>query len=172
MNILYTSPTALRAIRQKGDKWIEDHDLSTLRLLGSVGEPIDPDTWEWFFEKVGGGRCPVVDTYWQTETGGILLTSLPGIGPFVPGVAGPALPGITYDVLDATGEPIEPNESGKVVQEHPFGIGMLRGIYEADQNTGPNTGANRRRDLLLWRWWEENGYRNRWTETHRNYWKD
>lgn len=133
VNILYTAPTALRALRQKGDKWVEKHDLSTLRILGSVGEPIDPDTWNWYFEKVGGGRCPIVDTYWQTETGGILLTSLPGIGPFVPGVAGPALPGIQYDVLDATGEPVEPMESGKVVQKHPFGPGMLRGIYQAPE---------------------------------------
>ncbi len=132
-NVFYTAPTALRALRQRGNEWIEDHDLSTLRLLGSVGEPIDPDTWKWFFEKIGGGRCPIVDTYWQTETGGILLTSLPGVGPFVPGVAGPALPGITYDVLDATGQPVEPGESGKVVQQHPFGIGMLRGIYEAPE---------------------------------------
>lgn len=130
-NIFYTAPTAIRALRQKGSDWIEDHDLSSLRLLGSVGEPIDPDSWNWFFEKVGGERCPIVDTYWQTETGGILLTSLPGVGPFVPGVAGPALPGIQYDVLDATGAPVEPGESGKVVQKHPFGIGMLRGIYEA-----------------------------------------
>ncbi|KXA95461.1 hypothetical protein AKJ65_01750 [candidate division MSBL1 archaeon SCGC-AAA259E19] len=133
VNILYTAPTALRALRQKGDEWVEKHDLDTLRIIGSVGEPIDPDTWNWYFEKVGGGRCPVVDTYWQTETGGILLTSLPGIGPFVPGIAGPALPGIEYDVLDATGEPVEPMESGKVVQKHPFGPGMLRGIYQAPE---------------------------------------
>ncbi|MFP4005726.1 MAG: AMP-binding protein, partial [Candidatus Hadarchaeia archaeon] len=130
-NVLYTAPTAIRALRQKGTDWLDGHDLSSLRILGSVGEPIDPDTWNWFFEEIGGGRCPIVDTYWQTETGGILLTSLPGIGPFVPGVAGPALPGIQYDVLDATGEPVESEESGKVVQKHPFGIGMLRGIYKA-----------------------------------------
>ncbi|KXB08591.1 hypothetical protein AKJ55_00705 [candidate division MSBL1 archaeon SCGC-AAA382M17] len=130
-NVFYTAPTALRALRKEGDEWIEKHDLSTLRILGSVGEPIDPDTWNWYFEKVGEKRCPIVDTYWQTETGGILLTSLPGIGPFIPGVAGPAIPGIQYDVLDATGEPLGPGESGKVVQKHPFGIGMLRGIYEA-----------------------------------------
>ncbi len=132
-NQFYTAPTAMRTLRQKGDEWIEGHDLSTLRIMGSVGEPIDPDTWKWYFEKVGDGRCPIVDTYWQTETGGILLTSLPGIGPFVPGVAGPALPGIQYDVLDATGEPLGPGDSGKVVQKHPFGIGMLRGVYQAPE---------------------------------------
>lgn len=131
VNIFYTAPTAIRALRQKGNDWIKGHDLSSLRIMGSVGEPIDPDTWKWFFNKIGGGRCPIVDTYWQTETGGILLTSLPGIGPFVPGVAGPALPGITYDVLDATGEPVKPGDSGKIVQKHPFGIGMLRGVYKA-----------------------------------------
>lgn len=130
-NIFYTAPTAIRALRQKGDEFVEKHDLSSLRILGSVGEPIDPDTWEWFHKKIGGGRTPIVDTYWQTETGGILLSSLPGIGPFVPGVAGPPIPGIQYDVLDATGEPVESNESGKVVQKHPFGIGMLRGVYQA-----------------------------------------
>jgi len=133
VNIFYTAPTAIRALRKKGEEWIEKHDLDSLRLLGSVGEPIDPNTWNWYFEKVGGGRCPIVDTYWQTETGGILLTSLPGIGPFVPGVAGAALPGIEYDVLDATGKPVDQNESGKVVQKHPFGIGMLRGVYQAPE---------------------------------------
>ncbi len=132
-NIFYTAPTAIRALRKQGNEWIEKHDLESLRILGSVGEPIDPNTWNWYFEKVGGKRCPIVDTYWQTETGGILLTSLPGIGPFVPGVAGPALPGIQYDVLDATGEPVEQNESGKIVQKHPFGPGMLRGIYNAPE---------------------------------------
>lgn len=133
VNIFYTAPTAIRALRQREDKWVGEHELSTLRILGSVGEPIDPDTWEWFFEKVGGGRCPIVDTYWQTETGGILLSSLPGIGPFVPGVAGPPLPGIQYDVLNEAGEPVEQGMSGKVVQKHPFGIGMLRGVYKAPE---------------------------------------
>ncbi len=130
VTIFYTAPTAIRALRQKGDKWIKKHDLSTLRLMGSVGEPIDPDTWEWFFEEIGGGRCPIVDTYWQTETGGILLSSLPGIGPFVPGVAGPPLPGIEYEVVDVTGQPLGVNDSGKVVMKPPFGIGMLRGVYK------------------------------------------
>ncbi len=126
----YTAPTGIRALRKEGDEWIEPYDLDSLRILGSVGEPIDKDTWMWYFEKVGGGRCPIVDTYWQTETGGILLTSLPGIGPFVPKVAGPALPGIEYDVLDATGESVEPGDSGEIVIKGPnFGPGMLRGVY-------------------------------------------
>ncbi|OKY77711.1 MAG: Acyl-coenzyme A synthetase/AMP-(fatty) acid ligase Asc [Candidatus Methanohalarchaeum thermophilum] len=127
----YTAPTAIRALRKEGDGWVEKHDLKSLRILGSVGEPIDTSTWKWYFEKVGGGRCPIVDTYWQTETGGILLTSLPGVGPFVPGVAGPPLPGIGYDVLDATGEPVKEEESGEIVIDGPyFGPGMLRGIYK------------------------------------------
>ncbi len=127
----YTAPTAIRSLRKEGDEWVEKHDLGSLRILGSVGEPIDTDTWNWYFEKVGGGRCPIVDTYWQTETGGILLTSLPGIGPFVPGVAGPGLPGIGYDVLDATGEPVDAKESGEIAIKGPnFGPGMLRGVYQ------------------------------------------
>ncbi|KXB03757.1 hypothetical protein AKJ45_00620 [candidate division MSBL1 archaeon SCGC-AAA261F19] len=131
VNIFYTAPTAIRALRRKGDEWVEKHDLKSLRILGSVGEPIDPDTWGWFFEKVGGKRCPIVDTYWQTETGGIIITSIPGIGPFIPSVAGPAVPGIKYDVFDVTGKPTEPGTSGKVVLKHPFGPGMLRGVHKA-----------------------------------------
>jgi len=133
VNIFYTAPTAMRALRKQGNEWIEGHDLSSLRIMGSVGEPIDPDTWNWYFEQIGGGRCPIVDTYWQTETGGILLSSLPGIGPFVPGVAGPPLPSIQYDVLDSTGEPVKPKESGKVVIKHPFSPGMLRGVYKSPE---------------------------------------
>ncbi|RJS75698.1 acetate--CoA ligase [Methanophagales archaeon] len=130
VTIFYTAPTAIRALRAAGDEWIEGHDFSSLRLLASVGEPIDPDTWKWFFEKIGESRCPLVDTYWQTETGGILLSSLPGIGPFVPGVAGPALPGVRYDVLDANGEPVKQEESGYLVVKPPFIPSMLRGLYK------------------------------------------
>lgn len=126
----YTAPTALRMLRKKGEDLPEKHDLSSLRILGSVGEPIDPNTWEWYFEEVGGGRCPIVDTYWQTETGGILLTSLPGIGPFLPGVAGVPFPSVSYDVVDHEGEPVEEGQKGAVVQKHPFPPGMLRGVYK------------------------------------------
>lgn len=126
----YTAPTAIRMLRKKGEKWIEKHDLSSLRILGSVGEPIDPDTWNFFFEKVGGGRCPILDTYWQTETGGILVSSLPGIGPFVPGVAGPAIPTVNYDVLDEEGNQLKGEEKGNIVIRPPFPPGMLRGIYK------------------------------------------
>ncbi|MFZ2070469.1 MAG: acetate--CoA ligase [Halobacteriota archaeon] len=130
VNVFYTAPTAIRALRAIGDKWVEGHDFSSLRLLASVGEPIDPDTWNWFFEKIGEQRCPLVDTYWQTETGGILLSSLPGIGPFVPGVAGPALPGVRYDILDATGEPVKNDKAGYLVVKPPFAPSMLRGVYK------------------------------------------
>lgn len=130
VTIFYTAPTAIRALRAAGDKWVEGHDFSSLRLLASVGEPIDPDTWKWFFEKIGERRCALVDTYWQTETGGIILSSLPGIGPFVPGVAGPALPGVHCDVLDETGEPVNPGESGYLVVKPPFAPSMLRGMYK------------------------------------------
>jgi len=130
VTIFYTAPTAIRALRAAGDKWVEGHDFSSLRLLASVGEPIDPDTWKWFFEKIGERRCALIDTYWQTETGGIILSSLPGIGPFVPGVAGPALPGVHCDVLDETGEPVNPGESGYLVVKPPFAPSMLRGMYK------------------------------------------
>ena len=123
----YTAPTALRMLVKEGKDLPDEYDLSSLRILGSVGEPIDPETWKWYFEKVGGGRCPIVDTYWQTETGGILLTSLPGIGPFVPGVAGVPIPPVNYDILDEEGNP---DEKGAVVIKEPFSPGMLRGVYK------------------------------------------
>ena len=130
VTIFYTAPTAIRALRAAGDKWVEGYDFSSIRLLASVGEPIDPDTWKWFFEKIGQRRCPLVDTYWQTETGGILLSSLPGIGPFIPGVAGPALPGVHCDILDATGKPVKEGESGYLVVKPPYAPSMLRGMYK------------------------------------------
>ncbi|NQE04723.1 Acetyl-coenzyme A synthetase [ANME-1 cluster archaeon GoMg1] len=130
VTIFYTAPTAIRALRAAGDKWVEGHDFSSLRLLASVGEPIDQDTWKWFFEKIGERRCALIDTYWQTETGGIILSSLPGIGPFVPGVAGPALPGVHCDVLDETGEAVKQGESGYLVVKPPFAPSMLRGMYK------------------------------------------
>ncbi|MFP4045753.1 MAG: acetate--CoA ligase [Candidatus Aenigmatarchaeota archaeon] len=126
----YTAPTALRMLRKEGPELPDRHDLSSLRILGSVGEPIDPNTWQWYFEKIGQRRCPIVDTYWQTETGGILLTSLPGIGPFVPGVAGLPLPSVDYEVVDWETEEVEEGQEGKLVQKHPFPPGMLRGVFK------------------------------------------
>ncbi len=129
VTILYTAPTAIRALMRAGDKWIEKHDLSSLRLLGTVGEPIDREAWMWYFNKVGGGRCPVIDTWWQTETGGTLINALPGIGPFIPTVAGRSFPGTRHKVLDNNGNTIQAGEGGFLVQMSPFSPGMLRGIY-------------------------------------------
>lgn len=129
VTILYTAPTAIRALMRAGDEWIEKHDLSSLRILGTVGEPIDREAWMWYFNKVGGGRCPVIDTWWQTETGGTLINALPGIGPFMPTVAGRSFPGTKHKVLDDKGNDVQTGGSGYLVQISPFSPGMLRGIY-------------------------------------------
>ena len=107
MNTFYTAPTAIRALMGQGKTWVEQHDLSSLRLLGSVGEPINPEAWNWYHEVVGGGRCPIVDTWWQTETGGILISPLPGATPTKPGSATKPFFGVIPVVLDpATGAEI------------------------------------------------------------------
>jgi acetyl-CoA synthetase len=106
VTIFYTAPTAIRACIKWGDDPVTAHDLSALRLLGSVGEPIDPSAWHWYHRVVGGGRCPVVDTWWQTETGAIMVTTLPGVQEVRPGSAGMALPGVEAAVVDADGEPV------------------------------------------------------------------
>ena len=94
ISILYTAPTAIRTFIKWGDEWIDKHDLSSLRLLGSVGEGINPEAWMWYHEKIGGGRCPIVDTWWQTETGGIMMSPLPGATPTKPGSCTLPLPGV------------------------------------------------------------------------------
>ncbi|MEA1993570.1 MAG: acetate--CoA ligase [Euryarchaeota archaeon] len=130
VTVLYTAPTAIRMFIKYGDKWIKDHDLSSLKILGTVGEPIDRDSWYWYFNTIGGGRCPIIDTWWQTETGGTLINSLPGIGPFMPCVAGRPLPGIQFAIHNEEGEKIpEEMHSGYLAQHAPFGPGMLRGIW-------------------------------------------
>jgi acetyl-CoA synthetase len=101
-----------------------------LRLLGSVGEPIDESAWLWYFKEVGRGRCPIVDTWWQTESGGILITSLPGIGPFKPAFTGLPFPGIKFDILDEKGKSLPVNKEGNLVILPPFAPGLLRGIYK------------------------------------------
>ena len=126
---LYTAPTAIRMFVKWGDEWPERHDLSSLRLLGTVGEPINVDAWMWYFEKIGGGRCPIIDTWWQTETGANMVNSLPGIGPFVPTVAGRAFPGVIGDILDSTGQPLKPGEGGYLSIFDPFPPALTRGIY-------------------------------------------
>ena len=129
VTVFYTAPTLIRMFAGWGDEWLKKHDLSGLRLLATVGEPINREAWMWFFNKVGGGRCPVIDTWWQTETGGTLINALPGIGPFIPTVAGRSFPGTRHEILDEQGNPLGVGEGGLLVQKSPFGPGMLRGVY-------------------------------------------
>jgi acetyl-CoA synthetase len=130
VTVFYTAPTAIRMILKWGDEWPQKHDLSSLRLLGTVGEPINQDAWLWYFRVIGGERCPVVDTWWQTETGATLINALPGIGPFIPTVAGRSFPGTTHDILDETGKPVSVGEGGYLVQKSPIAPGMLRTVYK------------------------------------------
>jgi len=124
---LYTAPTAIRTFMKWGTQFLEPHDLSSLRLLGSVGEPINPEAWVWYWEHVGGGRCPVVDTWWQTETGGIMISPLPGCTTLKPGSATFPLPGIGAEVVDDQGQPVQVG-GGYLTLTRPW-PGMLRGIY-------------------------------------------
>lgn len=127
VTVLYTAPTAIRMFIKWGDDYIKKHDLSTLRVLGTVGEPIDRDSWMWYFNTIGGGRCPIIDTWWQTETGGTLINALPGVGPFIPTVAGKPFPGITHRILDEEGNE---SDSGYLVMASPFAPSLLRTIYK------------------------------------------
>jgi acetyl-CoA synthetase len=128
VTILYTAPTAIRAFMKQGTALPAGHDLSSLRLLGSVGEPINPEAWLWYREHIGGARTPVVDTWWQTETGMILITPLPGVTTTKPGSATGPFPGIAADVVDAAGESVPPGGGGYLVLRRPWPA-MLRGIY-------------------------------------------
>jgi acetyl-CoA synthetase len=128
VTILYTAPTAIRAFMRWGDQWPAKHDLSSLRLLGSVGEPINPEAWMWYRDKIGGDRCPIVDTWWQTETGGIMISPLPGATATKPGSATRPLPGIAADVVHKDGTPCAPNEGGFLVIKQPW-PSMLRTIF-------------------------------------------
>ena len=128
ITILYTAPTAIRAFIRWGDDWVKKHDLSSLRLLGSVGEPINPEAWIWYHKTVGGGRCPIVDTWWQTETGSILITPLPGAIPTKPGSATLPFFGVDAAVVDEGGEEVGANVGGKLIMRKPW-PSMLRTIY-------------------------------------------
>ena len=129
VTIYYSAPTVVRAFMKQGTEPLEKHDLTSLRLLGTVGEPINPRAWEWFHDNVGGGRCPVVDTWWQTETGGIMIAPLPGITTTKPGSATHPFPGIFVDIYDEEDNPIEGAGKGNLVITRPW-PGMLRTIYK------------------------------------------
>jgi len=128
VTILYTAPTTIRTFMKWGEELPAAHDLSSLRLLGSVGEPINPEAWMWYRNNIGRGRCPIVDTWWQTETGGIMITPLPGITATKPGSAMTPFPGISADVLDNSGKPVDKGGAGFLVLTEPW-PGMLRGIW-------------------------------------------
>ena len=128
INIFYTAPTAIRAFIKWGDEWPNKSDLSSLRLLGSVGEPINPEAWMWYHRVIGGERCPIVDTWWQTETGSIMLSPLPGITPTKPGSCTRPLPGVVPDIVSDKGEPLAANQGGLLVLKQPW-PSMLRTLY-------------------------------------------
>jgi acetyl-CoA synthetase len=130
VSILYTSPTGIRMLMKYGEDVVKRHDLSSLELLGSVGEAINPEAWQWYYSVIGGERCPIVDTWWQTETGGTMIAPTPGIElvPLKPGSATFPLPGVNADILDEDGKPVPPGEKGYLVIKSPW-PGMLMGVY-------------------------------------------
>jgi acetyl-CoA synthetase len=128
VTILYTAPTAIRAFMKWGVEWPKKHDLSSLRLLGTVGEPINPEAWIWYHENIGAKRCPIVDTWWQTETGNIMITPLPGSTPTKPGSATLPFFGIVPEVVDEQGKAVPRNSGGKLVIRKPW-PSMLRGLW-------------------------------------------
>jgi acetyl-CoA synthetase len=132
VNIFYTAPTAIRAFIKWGDQWPAKHDLSSLRLLGTVGEPINPEAWMWYREVIGKERCPIVDTWWQTETGAIAITPIPGATTTTPGSATLPFPGIDADVMTRDGKPVAANQGGYLVIKRPW-PSMLRTIWGDDE---------------------------------------
>jgi acetyl-CoA synthetase len=128
VNIFYTAPTAIRSFIKWGDDWPARHNLSSLRVLGTVGEPINPEAWIWYRSKIGGNRCPIVDTWWQTETGAIMIAPMPGVVPTKPGSATRPLPGIVVDVVDRQGQSVAANQGGFLVVKKPWPA-MMRTVY-------------------------------------------
>ncbi len=128
ISIFYSSPTAIRALIRQGDHWPNARDLSSLRVLGSVGEPINPAAWEWYHRVIGKGRCPIVDTWWQTETGSIMISPLPGATPLKPGSGTLPLPGVMVDIVDSKGQPVGTNREGYLIIRHPW-PSMVRNIW-------------------------------------------
>ena len=131
VTIYYTAPTAIRAFVKAGDEHVAKHDLSSLRLLGSVGEPINPEAWMWYHERIGGGRCPIVDTWWQTETGAIMISPLPGITSTKPGSASHPFPGIAAMIVDEQGTEVPLGGGGYLVLKQPWPA-MLRTLWGDD----------------------------------------
>ncbi|MFU8867401.1 acetate--CoA ligase [Natronococcus sp.] len=141
VDVFYTAPTAIRAFMKWGKEYPEKHDLSSLRLLGTVGEPINPRAWKWYYKHIGGEECPIVDTWWQTETGGHMITTLPGVNEMKPGTAGPGLPGVDARIVNAQGEQVSAGEAGYLTVQKPW-PGMLRTLYQND-------------DRFIEEYWEE-----------------
>jgi len=130
VNVFYTAPTVIRSLMKSGPAWTQKHDLSSLRILGSVGEPINPEAWMWYHEHIGHGKLPIVDTWWQTETGGLMISPLPYATPLKPGSASLPLPGIDPVIVDVENKEVGPNQGGFLVIRKPW-PGMLRGIWGA-----------------------------------------
>jgi acetyl-CoA synthetase len=128
VTVFYTAPTAIRAFIRLGDEHVQKHSLASLRLLGSVGEPINPEAWMWYHEKIGRGRCPIVDTWWQTETGGMMISPVPGATPTKPGSATLPLPGIVPEIVTRSGETVPKGQGGLLVIRKPWPY-MARTIY-------------------------------------------
>ncbi|VVC76607.1 Acetyl-coenzyme A synthetase [Aquicella siphonis] len=161
VNIFYTAPTAIRALRREGDEWVTRTSRKSLTLLGTVGEPINPDVWEWYYQVVGEGRCPIVDTWWQTETGGVLITPLPGATLLKPGSASWPFLGIEPAIVDERGETIEDDRTGHLVIRQPW-PGLMHTIYrdhqrfidayfkESPGNYLTGDGARRDKDGYYW----------------------
>ncbi|MHC3439424.1 acetate--CoA ligase [Natrialbaceae archaeon A-gly3] len=132
VDVFYTAPTAIRAFMKWGAEYPEKRDLSSLRLLGTVGEPINPRAWKWYYKHIGSEECPIVDTWWQTETGGHMITTLPGVCDMKPGAAGPGLPGQDVQIVDVEGEEVAPGQAGYLTVQKPW-PGMLRTLYRNDE---------------------------------------
>jgi acetyl-CoA synthetase len=128
VSIFYTAPTAIRSIMSQGDDWPNKHDMSSLRILGSVGEPINPEAWMWYYNVIGKGKCPIMDTFWQTETGGVIITPLPGATPLKPGSATFPFPGVLAEVIREDGTPTKANEGGYLTMKRPW-PGLMRGVF-------------------------------------------
>jgi len=133
IEIFYTAPTAIRMFSLMGTEYAKKYKLKSLKILGTVGEPIDEKAWYWYFKNIGKGRCPMIDTWWQTETGVTLINSLPGVGPFIPTYAGRSFPGTKHEVVDEKGKKVKEGKQGLLVQLSPFAPGLLRNVWRNEK---------------------------------------